>query len=261
MEYRSAFDTVAELYDAIRPRYPEALFAELVARAGLHPEAELLEIAPGTGQATLPLARRGYRITAVELGADMTRVARERLAAYSRVTILNAAFEDVVLASGSHDLVYVATAWHWIAPEIRFVTSHALLQPGGHLAIIQRHHVSDAHGDAFAIALDAVYQRYCGCLAPGARTFFPRPIREVRPQPIDAVRFAPVAFSAFPEAVRYSAAAYVDLLHTYSPMLAMPLETRRRFLDEIGELIAARFAGEVLQHYAMTLQLARALRR
>ncbi len=261
MEYRSAFDTVAELYDAIRPRYPEALFAELVTRAGLHPEAELLEIAPGTGQATLPLARRGYRITAVELGAEMTRVARERLAAYPRVSILNAAFEDVVLAPASHDLVYVATAWHWIAPGVRFVKSHALLKPGGHLAIIQRHHVSDAHGDAFAIALNAVYQRYSGCLAPGARTFFPRPFHELQPQPIDAARFAPVAFSAFPEAVRYSAATFVDLLLTYSPTLAMPLATRRQFLDATRELIAARFAGQVLQHYAMTLQLARALHR
>jgi SAM-dependent methyltransferase len=258
MEFRSAFDAVAELYDAIRPRYPAALFAELVSRTGLHPQAELLEIAPGTGQATLPLARRGYRITAVELGAGMTRVARDRLAAYPHVTILNAAFEDVALTS-TFDLVYVATAWHWIAPEIRFVKSHALLKPGGHLAIIQRHHVSDGSGDAFPTAIAAVYRRYRTSIAPGARTYFPRQLEELRPEPIDSARFTPAAFSAFPEAVRYSAAGYVDLLHTYSPILAMPPSSRRSFLGEVGELIASRFGDHVLQHYAMTLQLLRAL--
>jgi len=222
----------------------------------------LLAIAPGTGQATLPLARRGYRITAVELGARMARVARERLAAYPDVTILNAAFEDVALAPGKCDLVYVATAWHRIAPEVRFVKSHALLKPGGHPAIIRRHHISDAAGDAFPTAMAAIYRRYRAAVAPGARTYVPRPIAALGPEPIDEERFAPVSFSAFPEVVRYAASACVDLLHTYSPTLAMPPATRDKLLREVAALIAARFGGEVsqhyAQHYAMTLQLARA---
>src|SRR5437899_11290783 len=120
MDFKSTFDDVAELYDEIRPRYPGALFAQLVRRAELLPGAELLEIAPGTGQATLPLARRGYRITAVELGARMARVAGERLAPYPNVTIINASFEQAELPTDKFDLVYAATAFHWIAPETRF---------------------------------------------------------------------------------------------------------------------------------------------
>jgi SAM-dependent methyltransferase len=260
MEFRSTFDAVAELYDAIRPRYPEALFAELVTRTGLPAGAVLLEIAPGTGQATLPMARRGYRITAVELGAAMARLARDRLAAYPNVTILNAAFEDAVLAPGTCDLVYVATAWHWIAPEVRFVKSHALLKPGGHLAIIQRHHVADAKGDAFPTAMAAIHRRYRAAIAAGARSYIPRPFAALGPEPIDEKRFEPVSFAAFPKIVRYKASRYLDLLRTYSPTLTMPAATRTRFLREVAELIAAHFGGEVLQHYAMTLQLARARR-
>jgi 16S rRNA A1518/A1519 N6-dimethyltransferase RsmA/KsgA/DIM1 with predicted DNA glycosylase/AP lyase activity len=108
----ATFDDVAELYDAIRPGYPEPLIVELVSRAELHPEAALLEIGPGTGQATLPLAKRGYRITGVELGPKMARTAQEKFKPYLNVEIVNAAFEDVSLPSAAFGLVYAATAFH-----------------------------------------------------------------------------------------------------------------------------------------------------
>jgi SAM-dependent methyltransferase len=256
MDFRSTFDDVAELYDAIRPRYPEALFAELVRRAGLQPTAELLEIAPGTGQATLPLARRGHRITAIELGANMARVARDRLKAYPDVVIMHASFEEADLRAGAFDLVYVATAFHWIAPETRFAKTHASLRRAGHLAIIHRNHVSDERGDAFTAATQPIYRRYERDTAAGARTYVPRRRADLGPEPVDETLFTPVSFDTYPEVVRYSADQYVSLLSTYSPTLAMKPEARTAFLDEIRQLIEQRFDGQVAQHYAMSLQLA-----
>src|SRR5262249_4706301 len=89
-------------------------------QAGLGRRARLLEIAPGTGQATLLLAKMGYRITGVELRANMARIARERLKAYPNVEIVTASFEAAELPAAAFDLVYVATALHWIATEARF---------------------------------------------------------------------------------------------------------------------------------------------
>jgi SAM-dependent methyltransferase len=155
----SPFDEVAELYDAIRPRYPEALFAQLIRVANLRWNAQFLEIASGTGQATLPLARRGYRITCMELGREMARVARKKLRPFPNVDIVNAPFEEVQLPT-IFDLVYVATAFHWISADAKFARSHALLKPFGHLAIIHRHHVSDEQGDAFTAATQPIYRRH-----------------------------------------------------------------------------------------------------
>ena len=68
---RSTFESVAARYHAARPDYPEALFDALAELAGLKAGDHLLEVGGATGKATLPLARRGFRITVVELGADL----------------------------------------------------------------------------------------------------------------------------------------------------------------------------------------------
>jgi protein-L-isoaspartate O-methyltransferase len=68
---RATFDQAAGLYGRARPGYPPALFDDLADLTGIRPGSRVLEIGPGTGQATLPLAERGGRVVAVELGPDL----------------------------------------------------------------------------------------------------------------------------------------------------------------------------------------------
>ena len=81
---RQTFDRAAGCYDRVRPEYPEALFDDLIAVTGLVPGDHLLEVGCATGKATRPLARRGFRITCVELGAELAAVARQNLAGFQR---------------------------------------------------------------------------------------------------------------------------------------------------------------------------------
>jgi ubiquinone/menaquinone biosynthesis C-methylase UbiE len=87
------FDEDAELYDRARPGYPSEVFDDLAKLAGIGPGCRVLEVGAGTGKATSPLAERGCRITAVELGADMAAVARRNLAGFESVEIVTADFE------------------------------------------------------------------------------------------------------------------------------------------------------------------------
>lgn len=60
---------------------------------GITADDAILEIGPGSGRATLPLVRRGYRITCVELGAELAAEATKNLAEFPRVSVVNADFE------------------------------------------------------------------------------------------------------------------------------------------------------------------------
>src|SRR5215475_11248115 len=88
------FESIAERYHAARPEYPDELFDELVAATGLQPGARLLEVGCGTGKATLPLAERGFEITALELGSQLAATARHNLAGYDGVEVVQQQFES-----------------------------------------------------------------------------------------------------------------------------------------------------------------------
>jgi len=255
---RITFNDDVERYHAMRPHYPAALFEKLIADTHLSARTELLEIGPGTGQATQSLAKRGYRITAVELGDELAAKAREALADFSHVEIITGAFEDIDFPATQYDLIYSATAIHWIKPEFKFVKPHKLLKPGGHLAIIHTEHVSDEAGDTFFFASQPIYQKYHAKDKPinkqGDFTL-PRLKNLQPPEKIDAALFSLESFTVFPMTLSYSSQEYIDLLATYSPHLALPEDKRAAFLREIKELIANDFGGKMTKHYGMTLTI------
>src|SRR5215207_485440 len=111
---RTTFDEAASLYDKVRPGYPEDLFDDIVSLSGIESGRRILEIGCGTGQATVPFARRGYRILCVELGENMAAVARRNLEGYPNAEVRTEVFEEWPLQEGAFDLAISATAFHWL---------------------------------------------------------------------------------------------------------------------------------------------------
>jgi ubiquinone/menaquinone biosynthesis C-methylase UbiE len=128
---RTTFDGAALLYDQVRPGYPEELFDDMVALSRLPPGGRVLEIGCGTGQATVPLARRGYRVLCVELGENLATVARRNLLPYSRAEVQTGDFEEYPLQEGAFDLAASATAFHWLDPAVAYPKVARALRPGG----------------------------------------------------------------------------------------------------------------------------------
>ena len=60
MEQRFQFDEIANLYEAARPGYPDALIEDVVSYADLKLNDRILEVGCGTGQATKSFARQGF---------------------------------------------------------------------------------------------------------------------------------------------------------------------------------------------------------
>ncbi|MDX6331951.1 MAG: hypothetical protein QOI83_4334, partial [Streptomycetaceae bacterium] len=71
------FGEVAELYDAGRPGYSDAMVTEVLAYAALGDRAAV-EVGAGTGKATLPFAALGIALVCVEPDARMAWPPRTR---------------------------------------------------------------------------------------------------------------------------------------------------------------------------------------
>ncbi|HEX8860672.1 MAG TPA: class I SAM-dependent methyltransferase, partial [Actinomycetes bacterium] len=212
---RATFDQAADLYDRARPGYPPAVFDDLAALARVGPGCRLLEIGPGTGQASVPLAERGCQIVAVELGAALAALARRNLARFPNVQVLTAAFEDWPLPAEPFDVVLAATAFHWIDPAVRVGKAAAALRPGGVLATIATHHI--AGGDvAFFAQVQACYERWDPATPAGLRLPTAAQVPTDRAELDRSGWFGPVAFRRYQWERSYSTAGYLEVLLTYS---------------------------------------------
>jgi SAM-dependent methyltransferase len=257
-DLRRTFDEVPELYDRARPRYPSEVFDDLVSLTGLAPGDRILEIGPGTGQATLPLAERALEIVGLELGGGLAAVARRNLAAYPRVQIIEATFEDWDAGDAQFDAVVAFTAFHWIDPTIRYARSAELLRPGGHLAVVLTDHVLPAGGDRFFADVQEDYV-WLTDEEDASPPRDPADIPDLSAE-IDASRlFRTVAVRRYVWDVVYTADAYLELLDTFSGHRALPEDVRSRLYAAIRRRIERQPGQQVRKTSIAILHVARSL--
>jgi SAM-dependent methyltransferase len=256
---RTTFDSAAARYRAARPGYPDELYADLLALTGVRPPARLLEVGCGPGTATLPLARRGFRITAVELGAALAAEARRDLAGFPQVSVVTSSFEEWRPPEGSapFDLVYAATAWWWVDPDVKYAKAAALLRPGGHLAVWGAQHAFPAGFDPFFTDIQRVYGELGEAAVP-----WPPPPPEEQPDPAvaelaESGRFEVVGTRRYVWGRRYTAEEYIALLDTFSGHIAMEPAKREHLYREIRRRLAARPGGRLTRHWYVPLTVGR----
>jgi trans-aconitate methyltransferase len=255
-ELRVTFDRVAKSYDRNRPSYPEELFDEVVRASAVDAGSRLLEIGCGTGHATQVFAARGFRIHAIELGENMAALARSRLASFPHVSIEIADF-DRWNTTGRFDLVYAATAWHWLDPALREQKISSLLRPSGCLALWRNQHIRNGSSDDFVDAAQLIYARLApelalerGQLASAANVI------DTARYDIDSGLFIEQEPRVYLWNRAYSSAEYIAVLNTHSDHQLLPDARRRQLFDQLAALIDTRFGGCVIKDYATVLQIA-----
>jgi SAM-dependent methyltransferase len=251
---RRTFDEEAALYDRARPGYPDALYDDLVELAAAPAGARVLEIGCGTGQATRALARRGFRIVCVELGENLAEFARGRLAEFPEVEIVTGAFESWEPRGATFDMVFAATAWHWVDPAVRYARAAAALAPDGVLAIVATQHVVPVGGDPFfAESQDDYVAAGEAWLDPPQ----PEDVPDLREEIEQSGLFGEVAVQRYVWGETYDADEYIALLETYSGHRTIEQERREQLYRALRRGIAARPGGRIRKDYLNILHVAK----
>ncbi|MFF1696978.1 class I SAM-dependent methyltransferase [Streptomyces sp. NPDC058257] len=246
---RGIFDGDAELYERARPRYPAGLVEELAGQAGLGRGSRVLEIAPGTGQLTVPLARTGSTLTGVELGPALAAVARRNLAPYPRAHVEVAEFEAWALPPKPYDLVVCATAFHWLDPAVRVPRMREALRPGGTLAVVTTEHVAGGSAE-FWVEVQGCYERWDpDATEPGLRLPAESAVHSDTGELDRADGLGPVTVRRFARDITYTADQYIDVLRTYSGHRALDDPTRDGLLGCVRALIEGTYGGVIVKRY------------
>lgn len=250
------FDSAAQLYDEIRPTYPnallDALFVELPARP------RIVEVGPGTGQATLAILERDAIVTAVEFGPTLAAVlkARAECIAAGELSVVVGDFETVDLPDRDFDAVVAATSYHWISAEAQISRPAQLLKPGGMLAVIDTNQVDDPADRGYFDAVDAVFGRY------GQTRSAPPPTEEELVPAIVATmeadpRCTDITVTSKRRDLTYTCDEYDRLLRTFSGPQSLPEPGRTALIDALCDVARTDFGGTVTRPLVFTLTTAR----
>lgn len=260
---RALFSAAADTYERGRPGYPDRVYQLLTEVCGLAPGSRVVEIGPGTGQATGSLLQRGAEVTAIELGPELAERLRAKYAA-APLQVIVGAFEDVDLPAAQADLVVAATSFHWVPPEVALARSARLLREGGWLALWWSFFGDPDRPDPFHDALLPLLDR----LAPSvldvssAGTVGLGP-----PYALDAAArigeversgsFGPVTHEVIRWTGRHTAEEISAMFASFSPWLALAPSERAAALAALEALAREEFGGIVERPYLTPVYLAR----
>ncbi|NMO52745.1 class I SAM-dependent methyltransferase [Actinoplanes sp. TBRC 11911] len=248
------FNDVAELYDRVRPGYPDELFADLVALTGVGAGEAVLEVGCGTGQATRSLTRLGLAVIALEPGPALAALARERL---GDVTVEESAFEDWDDRGRRFRLLVAASSWHWVDPVVGWARAYGVVEPDGFVALLSNVVVRrPGEPEVYAETAD-LHERF----VPGHPGWGHPPVEEdVRRtgQAWDSAGlFAPAVVRWYPSVQWLSGEGFADLLRSTSLYRALDGDVREPLLDAIAERIRTRMGDRVARRYLSLLQVGR----
>lgn len=248
MEDNLLFDLDCDNYDAMRPKYRKEMFADI--KHYCHGK-KALEVGIGTGQATEPFLRSGYTVTGIEPGVNMYNKSIVNFLDFKRFDCVNTTFENFVAEHDTYDLVYSATAFHWIPPEIAYPKAYYLLNKGGTLALFWNTPDVSRLDDSVHYAIGNVYKKYFGESNERPDMKY---VYETRLSYMNKYGFEEVNFKTYENIRTMNSLEYVRLLETYSDIIKM--ENKNEFLSDIVNAIE-RNGGTVKIYDTIDLYLGR----
>ncbi len=253
------FDTVAFSYDKMRPGYVTALYQTLFEYIPINELSTVLEVGIGSGQATLPILNTGCRLLAVEYGEHFSKLCKEKFKDYPNFSVFTSKFEEVDLKNEALDLIFSATAFHWIPEEVGYPKVYSMLKSGGVFARFANHPYGDKGNPALLEEIHKLYGKYY-------YKFYNRKqetLKEYSEKQAEQVAFIAakygfkdIHYELFFRTRTFSAIEYCTLLGTYSDHIAIDETIRTKFFLEIEEAIN-RHGGEIIIYDTIDLQLAR----
>ena len=160
MELRKIFDTSPEQFDRFRPRYSRELFDDLIEYAQIGPGKDVLEIGPGTGQATDPVLATGCAYNAIELGEHLCAKMVEKYGRLSNFRIVHDDFITHDFGQQRFDLIYSAATIQWIQEDVAFSKTFELLKPGGVLAMMLTRSDYKTPNETLYAKIQKLYDQY-----------------------------------------------------------------------------------------------------
>lgn len=248
------FNTKAEKYEKMRPGYVSELYNDIYKWIDINSNSNVMEIGIGGGQATTPILKKGCNLIAVEYGENLAKVCCEKFKDYPNFSTIVGKFENLNFTNNSYDLIFSASAFHWIPEEIGYTKVFNLLKKGGVFARFSNHPYKDKGREGLHEAIQKIYSVYMPKLQSPQE--YTEQEASKRADIAKKYGFIDIDYKMYHRTRSFTSKEYIELLGTYSDHIAIQEETRNKFFSEI-EAVIDEFGGEITIYDTIELQLAR----
>jgi SAM-dependent methyltransferase len=139
------FRSTVPFYTRYRLGYPEVLLARVAAFAGLRPGDAVMDLGCGPGLLAVPLARMGFRVTAIDPEPEMLAAcATAADAAGVALDLRQGSSFDLPAGIGSFRLVTMGRAFHWMDRVATLAVLDSLVTADGAVALFHDEHPKTA---------------------------------------------------------------------------------------------------------------------
>ena len=254
------FDTVADTYEKFRPGYVDELYQTIFEYKPINNQSCVVEIGIGGGQATLPFLKTGCNLLAVDYGENFCNICREKFNEYPDFSAVSGKFEDIAF-SDKYDLIYSASAFHWISEEIGYKKVYNMLKDGGVFARFANHPFRDKGKPELSAEMDRIYtEYYYKYHNKEAKALVEYTEQQAHDRALIAEKygFTDIQYKLFYRTRTFSAKEYIMLLGTYSDHIVIEEKIRNEFFKQIEDAIN-RYGEKITIYDTIDLQLARKL--
>ncbi len=253
------FDTAALAYEKWRPGYSDELYEMIFDYISLGKSSNVVEVGIGGGQATLPFLKKGCKLTAVECGERFSEICRRKFKDYPDFKIITNKFELTDFEADTYDLVYSASAFHWVPEKEGYSKVYSMLKNGGAFARFANHPYRAEKNPALSYEMDKIYDAYYYTFHKKKR----EPLagyteQRAKEQAMTAEKygFTDIRYALFHRVRTFQAREYTALLGTYSDHIVIEESIRNEFFAKIEEAIN-RYGGTIDIYDTMDIELAR----
>ncbi len=245
MDLRTTFNEDEYNYDKARPDYLDELFEDIFRYIDLSKNSNVLEIGIGTGQATLPFLNKGCNLTAVEIGDRLAKYCTQKFSNFNSFNIINSDFIEADLSEKSFDLIYSATAFHWIPKDRGYAKIKSLLKSAGAVALFWNHPFVSNTSDETNLASMSVYKKY----RPDDKTPAEFDLSDCRKQTSELEKFGfkNIKSRIYKRTRKLTGEEYISLIKTYSDHNILPEKVQNAFERDMKQAIDN--AGGIINIY------------
>lgn len=248
------YSPVAEAYNRVRPRYPQALCDRIIELTQLPPSSTILELGCGPGNATIAFAQKGYNLLCIEPSEAACELAKQNCAPYPKVKIENTTFEEWELEAERFNAVLAATSIHWMTPEIVYPKAAAALQDDGYLILLWN--MTAQLPSKISQSLKKAYQKYAPLLGRYEdRATQTKILSKFGQIVIDSGYFDGLMSEQIAWEVNYTVDDYLLLLNTYSPYIELEPQPRDNLFAALKEILEQDGSNSVQLSYLSAFQI------